>query len=108
MLNTERQAIEARILALSNEQVYLESFINVLELQESRPPTRQVQLPAQVQHMRARIIRALKSQQSLVKLIMQYYTHIQMEMVSSGAMAVGSWQYALNLDEHKAILRAMQ
>ena len=108
MLNTERRAIEARILVLSDEQVYLESFINVLELQESRPPTRQVQLPVQVQNMRARIIRALKSQLNLVKLIMKYYTRIQMEVVSSGVIAVSGWRHALNHDEHKAILRDTQ
>ena len=108
MLNAERRAIEGRILALSDEQVYLESFINVLELQASRPPSRQVPLPVQVLNMRARLIHALKSQLNLVKLIMKYYTRIQMEMVSSGVMAVGSWRYALNHDEHKAILRDMQ
>ena len=87
---------------------YLESFINVLELQLSRPPMRQVQLPEQVQHMRIKIVAALKAQLQLVKLLMQYYTSIQMEMVSSGVMATGLWQYAANSEQHKAVLQLMQ
>ena len=105
MLKAERRNIEARILALSDEQVYLESFINVLELQVSRPPTRQVPLPVQVLNMRASLLQALRSQLHLVKLIMKYYARIQMEVVSSGVMAVSGWRYALNHDEHTAMLR---
>ena len=107
-LTKERQVIESRIVGLSGEMAYLESFINVLELQQSRPPMRQVQLPEQVQHMRIKIVAALKAQLQLVKLIMQYYTSIQMEMVSSGVMATGNWQYAPNSEQHKAVLRMMQ
>ena len=107
-LTKERQVIESRIVGLSGEMAYLESFINVLELQLSRPPMRQVQLPEQVQHMRIKIVAALKAQLQLVKLLMQYYTSIQMEMVSSGVMATGHWQYAANSEQHKAVLQLMQ
>ena len=107
-LTKERQVIESRIVGLSGEMTYLESFINVLELQLSRPPMRQVQLPEQVQHMRIKIVAALKAQLQLVKLLMQYYTSIQMEMVSSGVMATGLWQYAANSEQHKAVLQMMQ
>ena len=41
-LTKERQVIESRIVGLSGEMAYLESFINVLELQLSMPPMRQV------------------------------------------------------------------
>ena len=107
-LTKERQFIESRIIGLSGEMAYLESFINVLELQLSRPPMRQVQLPEQVQHMRIKIVAALKAQLQLVKLLMQYYTSIQMEMVSSGVMATGLWQYAANSEQHKAVLQLLQ
>ena len=107
-LTKERQVIESRIVGLSGEMAYLESFINVLELQQSRPPMRQVQLPAQVQHMRIKIVAALKAQLQLVKLLMQSYTSIQMEMVSSGVMATGLWQYAADSEQHKAVLQLMQ
>ena len=107
-LTKERQVIESRIVGLSGEMAYLESFINVLELQLSRPPMRQVQLPEQVQHMRIKIVAALKAQLQLVKLLMQYYTSIQMEMVSSGVMATGLWQYAANSEQHKAVLQLIQ
>ena len=107
-LTKERQVIESRIVGLSGETAYLESFINVLELQLSRPPMRQVQLPEQVQHMRIKIVAALKAQLKLVKLLMQYYTSIQMEMVSSGVMATGIWQYAANSEQHKAVLQLIQ
>ena len=107
-LTKERQVIESRIVGLSGEMAYLESFINVLELQQSRPPMRQVQLPEQVQHMRIKIVAALKAQLQLVKLLMQYYTSIQMEMVRSGVMATGLWQYAANSEQHKAVLQLMQ
>ena len=107
-LTKERQVIESRIVGLSGEMAYLESFINVLELQQSRPPRRQVQLPEQVQHMRVKIVAALKAQLQLVKLLMQYYTSIQMEMVSSGVMATGLWQYAANSEQHKAVLQLLQ
>ena len=107
-LTKERQVIESRIVGLSGEMAYLESFINVLELQLSRPPMRQVQLPEQVQHMRIKIVAALKAQLKLVKLLMQYYTSIQMELVSSGVMATGLWQYAANSEQDKAVLQLIQ
>ena len=107
-LTKERQVIESRIVGLSGEMAYLESFINVLELQLSRPPMRQVQLPEQVQSMRLKIVTALRAQLQLVKLVMQKYTSIQMEMVSSGVLATGLWQYAVNNEQHKAVLQLMQ
>ena len=100
--------MERRILELSREQGYLESHINVLELQMCRPPSRQVQLPAQVQQMRSKIIAAMKAQSHLVKLIMQYYTSMQMEMVSSGVMAAGNWQYAQDIEEHKVMMLKLE
>ena len=108
LLTSERRVLESRIGHLSSESVYLESFINVLELQLSRPPWRQVPLPEQVQRMRARIVAALKAQLLLVKLLMQYYTSIQMAMVSSGVMASGSWQYAPDIEQHQAFMQLLQ
>ena len=108
LLTMERQVLESRIGVLSGETVYLESFINVLELQLSRPPRRQVPLPEQAQRMRTKIVAALKAQLQLVKLLMQYYTSIQMEMVSSGVMATGCWQYAMNNEQHQAFMQLMQ
>ena len=107
-LTKERQNIESRIVGLSGEMTYLGSFINVLELQISRPPTRQVQLPKQVQSMRLKIVTALRAQLQLVKLVTQKYTSIQMEMVSSGVLATGLWQYAVKNEQHKAALQLMQ
>ena len=108
LLTSERRVLESRIGHLSSESVYLESFINVLELQLSRPPWRQVPLPEQVQRMRARIVAALKAQLLLVKLLMQYYTSIQMAMVSSGVMASGTWQYATDNEQHQAFAQLLQ
>ena len=107
-LTTERQVLERRILVLSSELVYLESYINVLELQQCRPPSRQVQLPEQVQRMQTKIMAALKAQHQLIKTIMQYYTRVQMEMVNGGIMAAGHWQYTQNIEEHKAVLLMLQ
>ena len=107
-LTTERQVLERRILVLSNELGYLESYINVLELQQCRPPSRQVQLPEQVQRMQTKIMAALKAQHQLIKTIMQYYTRVQMEMVNGGIMAAGHWQYTQNIEEHKAVLLMLQ
>ena len=108
LLTSERRVLESRIGHLSSESVYLESFINVLELQLSRPPWRQVPLPEQVQRMRASIVAALKAQLLLVKLLMQYYTSIQMAMVSSGVMASGTWQYATDNEQHQAFAQLLQ
>ena len=107
-LNTERQVLERRIIVLSSELVYLESYINVLELQQCRPPSRQVQLPERVQRMQTKIMAALKAQHQLIKTIMQYYTRVQMEMVNGGIMAAGHWQYTQDIEEHKAVLLMLQ
>ena len=107
-LTKERQVIESRIIGLSGEMVNLESYINVLELQNCRPPRRQVNLPVQVHSMRVRLAAALKAQLQLVKHLMQYYTSLQMEMVSSGVLATGRWQYATDSEQHQAILQMMQ
>ena len=108
LLTEERKAIETRILELSGETVKLESYINVLELQNCRPPLRQVNLPVQLHSMRERLAAALKAQLNLVKHLMQYYTSLQMEMVSSGVLAKGTWQYADDNEQHQAILQMLQ
>ena len=108
LLTSERRVLESRIGHLSSESVYLESFINVLELQLSRPPWRQVHLPEQVQRMRTRLVVALKAQLLLVKLLMQHYTNIQMAMVSSGVMASGTWRYATDNEQHMALAQLLQ
>ena len=107
-LKTERQVLERRIIVLSSELVYLESYINVLELQQCRPPSRQVQLPERVQRMQTKIMAALKAQHQLIKTIMQHYTRVQMEMVNGGIMAAGHWQYTQDIEEHKAVLLMLQ
>ena len=107
-LTTERQVLERRILVLSNELGYLESHINVLELQQCRPPSRQVLLPEPVQRMQTNIMAALKAQHQLIKTIMQYYMRVQMEMVNGGIMAAGHWQYMQNIEEHRAVLLMLQ
>ena len=107
-LTKERQVIESRIVGLSGEMAYLESFINVLELQLSRPLMRQVQLHEQVQRMRIKIVAALKAQLNLIKDLMKHYTKLQMEMVSSGVLANGTWLYAYDSEQHQAILQMLQ
>ena len=51
---------------------------------------------------------ALRAQHQLIKTIMQHYTRVQMEMVNGGIMAAGYWQYAQDIDEHKAVLLMLQ
>ena len=107
-LTTERQGLERRILVLSNELGYLESHINVLELQQCRPPARQVLLPEPVQRMQNKIMAALKAQHQLIKTTIQHYMRVQMEMVNGGILAAGHWQYMQNIEEHKAVLLMLQ
>ena len=107
-LTTERQVLERRILVLTNELGYLESHINVLELQQCRPPARQVILPATVQRMQSKILTTLKAQHQLIKQTVQNYTRAQIEMVNGGVLAAGHWQYSQNIDEHCDIMRTLQ
>ena len=93
---------------LSNELGYLESHINVLELQQCRPPARQVLLPEPVQRMQNKIMAALKAQHQLIKTTIQHYMRVQMEMVNGGILAAGHWQYMQNIEEHKAVLLMLQ
>ena len=39
---------------------------------------------------------------------MQYYTNMQIEMVSGGVMAAGSWQYDKDIEEHKDWMLSLQ
>ena len=107
-LTTERQVLERRILVLTNELGYLESHINVLELQQCRPPARQVLLPEPVQRMQNKIMAALKAQHQLIKTTIQHYMRAQIDMVNGGVLAAGHWQYTQNIDEHNDILLMLQ
>ena len=108
LLTAERQVLESRIQVLAKESAYLESFINVLELQASRPPSRTLTLPDEATRMRARLTAALKAQQQLVNIILHHYMIIQMELVSGGVMAMGQWKYSANHDTHAAYLTQLQ
>ena len=108
LLTKERQHIESNILELSREHGYLESHINVLELQGCRPPSRQVQLPEQVLQMRKKVVAAMKVQSQLLTYIMKYYTHMQIEMVSGGILAAGNWQYDKDIEVHKDWMLSLQ
>ena len=100
-LKKERQSIENKILDLSREQGYIESHINVLELQQSRPPARQVTLPAPVLCTRKKMIAALKAQSQLISFLLQAYTNTQIEMVSCGAIVTDTWHYDKDIEQHK-------
>ena len=108
LLTTERQVLERRILVLSKELGYLESHINVLELQRCRPPARQVSLPETLQRMQSKTLSALKAQHQLIKDNIQYYMHAQINMVNGGVMAAGQWQYDQNQEEHLAIVQKLR
>ena len=107
-LTTERQVLERRILVLTNELGYLESHINVLELQRCRPPARQVLLPEMVQRMQNKILTALKAQHQMIKTTIQHYMRAQIDMVNGVVLAAGHWQYAHNMDEHNDILQRLK
>ena len=98
--------LERRILVLTYELGYLESHINVLELQQCRlQPCR---LPEPVQRMQSKILTTLKAQHRLIKQTVQNYTRAQIEMVNGGVLAAGHWQYSQNIDEHSDIMRTLQ
>ena len=99
-LTTERQVLERRILVLTNELGFLESHINVLELQRCRPPARQVPLPETMKRMQTKLLQALKAQHELIKDNIQYYMHAQINMVNGGVLAAGLWRYAQDEREH--------
>ena len=107
-LTTERQVLERRILVLTNELGYLESHINVLELQRCRPPARQVLLPELVQRMQNKSLAALKAQHQLIKTTIQHYMRAQIDMVNGGVLAAGHWQYAHNTDERTDIVQMLK
>ena len=107
-LTTERQVLERRILVLTNELGYLESHINVLELQRCRPPARQVPLPELVQRMQNKILAALKAQHQMIKATIQRYMRAQIDMVNGGVLAAGHWQYAQDMNEHNDIVQKLK
>ena len=108
LLKKERQHTENKILELSREQGYLESHINVLELQGCRPPSRQVLLPDPVLHMRKKVVAALKAQSQLITFLLKYYTNMQIEMVSGGVLVADTWQYDNDIEEHKDWMMSAQ
>ena len=108
LLTTERQVLERRILVLTNELGFLESHINVLELQRCRPPARQVPLPEAVKRMQNKTLSALRAQHELIKDNIQYYMHAQINIVNGGVMAAGQWQYDPNKEEHLAIVQKLR
>ena len=107
-LTTERQVLERRILVLTNELGFLESHINVLELQRCRPPARQVPLPEAVQRMQNKTLAALKAQHQMIKDTIQYYMHAQINMVNGGVLAAGHWQYAQDMEEHNDLVQKLK
>ena len=107
-LTTERQVLERRILVLTNELGFLESHINVLELQRCRPPARQVPLPETVQRMQNKTLSALKAQHQLIKDNIQYYMHAQINMVNGGVLVAGQWQYAQDKGEHFDLVQKLR
>ena len=106
-LTTERQVLERRILVLTNELGFLESHINVLELQRCRPPARQVPLPEAVQRMQNKTLAALKAQHQMIKDTIQYYMHAQINMVNGGVLAAGLWRYAQDEREHNDMVQKL-
>ena len=108
LLTTERQVLERRILVLTNELGYLESHINVLELQRCRPPARQVLLPEMVQRMQNKILTALKAQHQMIKNTIQHYMRAQIDMVNGGVLAAGHWQYVQDMNEHNDIVQKLK
>ena len=103
-LKKERQSIEKKILDLTKEQGYIESYINVLELQMTRPPARRVPLPAPVLNTRKKTLAALKAQSKLISYLLQSYTQTQIEMVSCGAIVTDGWYYDKDIEQHKVWL----
>ena len=108
LLTTERQVLERRILVLSKELGYLESHINVLELQRCRPPARQVPLPETVKRMQTKTLTVLKAQHQLIKDNIQYYMHAQINMVNGGVLAAGQWQYTQDQREHYDLVQKLK
>ena len=108
LLTTERQVLERRILVLSKELGYLESHINVLELQRCRPPTRQVPLPETVKRMQTKTLTVLKAQHELIKDNIQYYMHAQINMVNGGVLTAGQWQYTQDKGEHFDLVQKLR
>ena len=104
-LKLERQNIEKKILDLTKEQGYIESHINVLELQLARPPARRVPLPEPVLCTRKKTLAALKAQSKLISHLLRNYTQTQIEMVSCGAIVTDGWYYDKDIEQHKNWLK---
>ena len=100
-LKKERQNIEKKILDLSREQGYIESHINVLELQLTRPPARRVPIPEPVLCTRKKTLAALKAQSQLISFLLQTFTKTQIEMVSCGTLVTDTWHYDKDIEQHK-------
>ena len=100
-MKKERQNIEMKIMDLTREQGYIESHINVLELQLTRPPARRVPLPAPVIGTRNKTLAALKAQSKLLSYLLQAYTNMQIEMVSCGAIVADTWHFDKDIEQHK-------
>ena len=105
LLKQERQNIERKILDLTKEQGYIESHINVLELQMARPPARSVPLPAPVSNTRTKTLATLKAQSRLISYLLQTFTQVQIEMVSCGAILTDGWYYDKDIEQHKGWIR---
>ena len=84
-ITRERQHLEERILSLSSELTNLESFCNVLDLQMSRPPLRQVALPQDHVDLRIKLVAAFKAQIKIIRALIAYYTN--------GMMTISTEQY---------------
>ena len=107
-LNKERRDMEVKLVALTGEQANLESFINILELQLSRPPERKVDLPVEVQYMRERMCQVLLKQLNLVKELQQLYTKGMLEVTANACMMSGGlWQYGDDVNRHNVIKKML-
>ena len=103
-LNKERRDMEKKLVALTGEQANLESYINILELQLSRPPERNVNLPVEVQYMRERMCQVLLKQLNLVKELQKLYTKGMLEVTANACMMSGGlWQYGDDVNRHNVI-----
>ena len=107
-INKERSDLEKKLVGLTGERANLESFINTLELQLSRPPERIVDLPIEVQQMRKKMIQILRAQLCLVKELQATYTKGMLEITSNESMMTGGlWQYGDNVNRHNLIKKML-
>ena len=107
-LNKERHDLEKKLVGLTGEQANLESYINILELQLSRPPERNVDLPVEVQYMRERMNQVLRKQLNLVKELQKLYTKGMLEVTANACMMTGGlWQYGDDVNRHNVIKKML-